>query len=195
MDSFQVAVRQLYGEELQLLVHRNAEVLQRLGRTKSILLFGTILGLLITAAAGWTVQRDGSRRRQAEEALRASEQQYQLALEEIQDYAIFRMDSRGRVISWNGGAERIKGYSADQIVGQDFACFFSPEDIARSRPAEILRLAAENGRYEEQGMRVRKDGSRFPANIAITALRDAAGILLGFSEFSHDLSESKKSVG
>ena len=112
---------------------------------------------------------------------------------ESTDYAIFMMDPRGKVISWNAGAERIKGYSADQIIGRNFSCFFPPEDIERGRPEEVLRLTAANGRHEEQGMRVRKDGSRFLANITFTALRDPAGNLRGFSEFSHDLSESKES--
>jgi PAS domain S-box-containing protein len=127
--------------------------------------------------------------RQAEEALHASEERYRMLLDGIEDYAIFMMDPRGRVVSWNAGAERIKGYRAEEIVGQNFSCFFPPDEIERGRPQEVLRLAAEKGRYEEQGMRVRKDGSRFLARVAFAALRDAAGNLAGFSEFSHDLSE------
>jgi PAS domain S-box-containing protein len=103
------------------------------------------------------------------------------------------MDPRGQILSWNAGAERIKGYSAAQIIGRNFSCFFPPADIERGRPEEILRIAAASGRHEEQGMRVRRDGSRFLANVVFTALRDAAGNLRGFSEFSHDLSESKES--
>src|SRR6202171_1418516 len=103
------------------------------------------------------------------------------------------MDTQGRILSWNAGAERIKGYTPDQIIGHNFSCFFPPEDIKRGRPQEILRVTAASGRHEEQGIRVRKDGSRFLAGVTFTALRDPAGKLRGFSEFSHDLSASKES--
>jgi PAS domain S-box-containing protein len=116
-----------------------------------------------------------------------------MLLDGVQNYAIFMMDTEGRVLSWNVGAERIKGYSSDQIIGHNFSCFFPPEDVKRGRPAEVLRITAASGRHEEQGMRMRKDGSRFLASITFTALRDPAGNLRGFSEFSHDLSESKES--
>jgi len=115
-----------------------------------------------------------------------------MLLDGIEDHAIFMMDSAGRIISWNAGAERIKGYRADEIIGRNFSCFFPSQDIERGRPEEILQIAAASGRHEEQGMRVRKDGSHFLANVTFTALRDSTGNLRGFSEFSHDLSESKE---
>ena len=335
MDEFQGMVRGLQDEELRLLVLRNGDVKRRLGQTNTALILGTLLGLLIAAAAGWSVQREGSRRglvekhlahmehryrglleaapdamvvvnqggeivllnvqaekqfgyrrdelvgqkvkniipegfaerliadgtrsatdalaqqmgtgielsgrrkdgsefpieimlsplestegilvtaairnislrkeaekhlaqievgrRLTEGALRESEESYRILLDGIQNYAIFMMDPRGQIVSWNAGAERIKGYTADQIIGHNFSCFFTPEDIERGRPEEILRMTAASGRHEEQGMRVRKDGSRFVASVTSTALRDSAGNLRGFSEFSHDLSESKES--
>ena len=116
-----------------------------------------------------------------------------MLLDGIQSYAIFMMDVQGNVLSWNAGAERIKGYTADQIIGRNFSCFFPPEDIKRGRPEEVLRITAASGRHEEQGMRIRKDGSRFLAGVVFTALRDSAGNLRGFSEFSHDLSERLES--
>jgi PAS domain S-box-containing protein len=134
-----------------------------------------------------------SERQLVEEALRGCEERYRMLLDGIQGYAIFMMDPRGQIVSWNAGAERIKGYSAEEIIGHNFSCFFPPEDIERGAPQEVLRITAANGRHEERGMRVRKDGSRFLASVNITALRDAAGNLRGFSEFSHDLSESKES--
>jgi PAS domain S-box-containing protein len=134
-----------------------------------------------------------SSRQLAEDALRDSEERYRMLLDGIQTYAIFMMDPRGQIVSWNAGAERIKGYRADEIIGHNFSCFFPPKDVERGRPEEILRLAAASGRHEEQSMRVRKDGSRFLASVTFTALRDPAGNLRGFSEFSHDLSESKES--
>jgi PAS domain S-box-containing protein len=134
-----------------------------------------------------------SRGQLVEGTLRESEERYRLLLDGIQDYAIFMMDPSGQIVSWNAGAERIKGYRAEEIIGRNFSCFFPPEDIIRGRPEELLRVTAVNGRQEEQGMRVRKDGSRFLASVTFTALRDPVGNLRGFSEFSHDLSESKKS--
>src|ERR1700723_3322629 len=131
----------------------------------------------------------------AEEALRDSEEKYRTLLDEIQDYAIFMLDPQGVVVSWNVGAERIKGYKADEIVGHNFSVFFPPEDIRQGMPKELLRITATNGRHEFQGMRVRKDGSRFLASIIFIALRDPAGNLRGFSEISRDLSESKESAG
>jgi PAS domain S-box-containing protein len=133
------------------------------------------------------------RRRLGDDALRESEERYRMLLDGIKNYAIFMMDTKGRVLSWNAGAERIKGYTSDQIIGHNFSCFFPPEDIERGKPEEVLRIAAASGRYEAKGMRVRKDGSRFLASVTFTALRDSAGTLQGFSEFSHDLSESKES--
>jgi PAS domain S-box-containing protein len=190
MDEFREVVGKMQDEELRLLALRDAEAKRRLSQTKTVLIFGTVLGLLIAAAAGWSVQRG---RGLADEALRESEERYRLLLDGVQNYAIFMMDPRGQILSWNAGAERIKGYTADQIIGHNFSRFFPPEDIKRGRPEEVLRLTAASGRHEEQGMRVRKDGSRFLASLAFTALRDQAGNLRGFSEFSHDLSESKES--
>jgi PAS domain S-box-containing protein len=132
-------------------------------------------------------------RRDWEQALREGEEKYQMLLDGIQDHAIFMLDPEGRVATWNAGAERIKGYTAKEIIGQDYSCFFPAVDVKLGRPAEILRLAAANGRHEEESIRVRKDGSRFLAHMTFTALRDPAGVLRGFSEFSHDLSESRDS--
>jgi PAS domain S-box-containing protein len=177
-------------EELRLLALRNADAKQRLTQTEVILFLGAFLGLLVTAAAAWSVQRDSSRRGRAEEALRENEEQYRMLLTEIQDYAIFMIGPEGRIITWNAGAQRIKGYSADEIIGQNFSLFFPSEEIKQGRPKEILRLAAASGRHEEQGMRVRKDGSQFLASVTFTALRDSAGTLRGFSEIARDLSET-----
>ncbi len=144
------------------------------------------------AAEKHLAQIEGGRRI-AEEALRESEGRYRMLLDGMQDYAIFMMDPQGQIISWNAGAERIKGYRADEIIGHNFSCFFPPEDIKGGRPQDVLRMTAASGRHEEQSMRVRKNGSRFLASLTFTALRDPNGNLRGFSEFSHDLSESKES--
>jgi formate hydrogenlyase transcriptional activator len=132
------------------------------------------------------------RRKSVEDSLRECEERYRMLLDGIEHYAIFAMDSHGQIVSWNAGAERIKGYKAAEIIGQNFSCFFPPEDIERGRPQEILRMAAVAGRQREQAMCVRKDGSRFLASLTFVALRDSDGTLRGFSEFSHDLSESEE---
>jgi len=129
----------------------------------------------------------------AERALQDSEEKYRMLLDGIQDHAIYMLDPTGLVISWNAGAERIKGYTAEEVLGQSYARFFPEHQIGAGRPEELLRLTAAAGRHEEQSMRVRKDRSQFLASLTLTALRDTSGNLQGFAEFSHDLSESKKS--
>jgi PAS domain S-box-containing protein len=103
------------------------------------------------------------------------------------DYAIFMLGLDGRVLTWNTGAERMKGYSRDEIVGQHFSVFYTPEDTARDHPAEELRVAMSEGRYEEEGWRVRKDGTRFWANVVITPIHDETGEHIGFGKVSRDL--------
>src|SRR4029077_1449722 len=161
--------------------------------TEGILVTAAIRNISLRKEAEKHLAQIEAGRRLTEDALRESEESYRMLLDGIQNYAIFMMDPQGQIVSWNAGAERIKGYSADQIIGHNFSCFFPPEDIERGRPAKILQMTAASGRHEEQGMRVRKDGSRFLASVTFTALRDPAGNLRGFSEFSHDLSESKES--
>jgi len=159
-------------------------------------------GVLITAAIrDISVRKDAEKHlaqlegqlRQSEDALQECEERYRMLLDGVQDHAIYMMDPLGNIISWNAGAQRIKGYTSEQIIGRNFSCFFPPEDIERGRPEELLRLTAASGRHEEKGMRVRKNGSRFFADLTVTALHDQAGKLLGFSEFSHDLTASKES--
>jgi len=168
-------------------------MLSPLESPEGVLVTAAIRNISVRKAAEKHLAQMEGERRVVEEALRQSEEQYRMLLDGVQNYAIFMMDPRGQIVSWNVGAERIKGYRADQIIGCNFSCFFTPEDIVRGRPEEILRITAANGQHEEQGMRVRKDGSRFLASVSFTALRDPAGHLRGFSEFSHDLSESKES--
>jgi PAS domain S-box-containing protein len=192
MDEFQGVVRQMQDEELKLLMLRDADVKRRFAQTKIVLILGTVLSLVIAVAASWSVQRDNSRRGLAEEALRDSEEKYRLLLDGVQDYAIFMLDQQGRVASWNVGAERIKGYKADEIIGQNFSRFYLQSDIDQGKPKVELQIAAASGRCEAEQWRVRKDGSRFWANVVITAVRNSSGSLLGFSEISRDISERKE---
>jgi PAS domain S-box-containing protein len=110
-------------------------------------------------------------------------------VERLHDHAVFLLDPTGKIISWNIGAQRIKGYAADEIVGRHFSCFYSSEDIAAGKPESALEIAARAGRFEEVGTRVRKDGSRFLANVVISAIRDENGVLRGFGKLTHDITE------
>jgi len=133
--------------------------------------------------------RDITARKQAEEASREKDEQLRLLVDGVKDYAIFMLDPEGRVASWNQGAERIKGYSAPEIVGHHFSCFYPPEDLRNGKPEHELQAAVTEGHYEEEGWRIRKDGSRFWAHVVITAVRDETGKLRGFSKVTRDVTE------
>jgi PAS domain S-box-containing protein len=125
----------------------------------------------------------------AQKELRHSEEQFRLLVDGVKDYAIFMLDRTGIVVSWNTGAEQIKGYRADEIIGRHFSCFYPREDIECEKPERELESATKDGRFEEEGWRLRKDGSRFWASVVITALRDEAGVLRGFAKVSRDITK------
>src|ERR1700733_1828772 len=122
-------------------------------------------------------------------ALRESEERFRHMVDAVRDYAIFMLDPDGRIITWNQGAERIKGYSASEIIGQHFSKFYPEEDLQAGKPAAELEIAVRDGRIEDEGWRVRKDGSKFWATVVITAIRDDEGKLLGFSKVTKDNTE------
>jgi PAS domain S-box-containing protein len=138
------------------------------------------------------VIRDQSARRELEEKLRSSEERLRLLVESVKDYAIFMLDAEGRVASWNPGAERNTGYRADEILGKYFSVFYPERDVATGKCERELREAELLGRYEEEGWRLRKDGSRYWSNVVISAVRDAKGKLVGFSKVTRDLTEKKR---
>ncbi len=192
-NEFQAVVDKLLVEEQRLLALRMANTDRDRSQTKMILIFGTLLGVLISGLAAWTAVRDSTKRSIAEEALQQSEEKYRMLLDGVQDCAIFMLDPRGTVVSWSASAEHIKGFTAAEIINRNFSRFFIPEDIKRGRPEEVLRIAATSGRHEEFGMSLRKDGTEFLASATYIALRDPAGNLRGFSEICRDLTEHKES--
>src|SRR3989449_8880254 len=135
------------------------------------------------------ILRDITERKRAEELLRASEERFHLMVKHVEDYAIFMLDAEGRVATWNAGAERIKGYRADEIIGRHFSCFYVPYDVQAGEPEQLLKVAETQGRCEDEGWRVRKDESQFWANVVITALHDQHGTLLGFTKVTRDITE------
>jgi PAS domain S-box-containing protein len=118
---------------------------------------------------------------------------YRLLVESVRDYAIFALDATGHIVTWNSGAQRFKGYTAPEIVGTHFSVFYPADDLARGKPAMELEVATREGRFEDEGWRVRKDGTQFWANVIITALRDERGRLVGFAKVTRDLTERRLS--
>jgi PAS domain S-box-containing protein len=154
---------------------------------------GMMLLLVIVAIVaarsldGLEAERDGR-----ESQLRVSEARLRMMIGDVRDYAILMLDTQGMVATWNAGAERFKGYRADEIIGQHFSVFYVPDDIASGKPARELEVAAADGRLEDEGWRVRKDGTRFWANVVITAMRDSDGVLRGYGKITRDLSEREQ---
>jgi PAS domain S-box-containing protein len=138
------------------------------------------------------VTRDLTERMRAAETLRQSEEQFRLLVQSVTDYAIYMLDPNGFVTNWNAGAERLKGYRPDEIIGQHFSRFYTEEEKERGQPDLNLQIAAREGRFEKEGWRVRKDGSQFWANVVIDPIRGADGTLIGFAKITRDFTERRK---
>lgn len=130
--------------------------------------------------------------KRSEEALRRSEERFRLLVERMEDYAIFALDVDGSISSWNAGAERVEGYRSEEILGRHFSVFYPAESKELAKPETALRLAAAQGRFEDEGWRIRRNGSRFWAHTVLTALRDEQGKLTGFAKITHDLTQRKR---
>ncbi|MFL6755852.1 MAG: PAS domain S-box protein [Sphingomicrobium sp.] len=139
------------------------------------------------------ITRDMTEKREAQHALIEAEQRFRILVQGVTDYAIYMLDSDGKVTNWNAGAERIKGYSPDEIIGDHFSRFYTPEDFEAGVPKRALETARSTGRYEAEGWRVRKDGTRFWASVVIDAIRDDDGELIGFAKITRDMTEKRES--
>ncbi len=135
---------------------------------------------------------DVTDRKLAEQILRDSEERFRLLVQGVQEYAIFQLDPMGHVVSWNAGAERLKGYGSEEVIGKHFSVFYPQEDQMNNKPQGLLAKAARYGQSEDEGWRIRKDGSRFWANVVVTALRDPKENLLGFAKLTRDMTERRE---
>lgn len=192
MDQVWRDITEMRDTENSLLSQRQ-QTAQTSAESSLIVIFtGGALACAIGLAAVLLIHRDLRLREQTEKSLRQSEQRLRLMIESVKDYAIIMLDPAGRVVSWNVGAQRIKGYTAQEIMGRHFSCFY-PEEVVRSGfPEKALAEAAAKGRFENEGWRVRKDGSPFWANVVITAIHGPADQLLGFAKVTRDLTEHKR---
>jgi PAS domain S-box-containing protein len=194
MDVLRHHAQMLPGRRIILLtafgsddLQAEAEALGALYREKPV----AIDDLLASVESGLESQKPIAGQQTSTEKVRQSEELFRLLVEGVQDYAIYLLDPTGVVTTWNAGAERIKGYSAQEIIGKHFSCFYRLEDIRAGRPYRALAIAAREGKYEEENLRVRKNGSEFWCSVLITALHDKAGKLCGFTKVVRDITQRK----
>jgi PAS domain S-box-containing protein len=138
------------------------------------------------------ITRDLTERKAAEDALRASQEQFKILVQGVTDYAIYMLDTQGRIATWNFGAQRIKGYLPEEIIGHHFSAFYSEEDRKNGEPERALEIAAREGRYEREAWRLRKDGTRFWANVVLDAVRNEDGALIGYAKITRDITERRE---
>jgi len=188
----QIRVEKMKALETGLLEERRATANKASQNTKIAIGGGSLLAILLFLASGVTIHRELKERRQAELQLHNSEERFRIAVSDVLNYAILTLDATGHVADWNAGAERIKGYRPEEIIGKHFSIFYPEEDVKNGKPQRELEIASREGRVEDEGWRVRKDGSRFWGSVMITAMRSRQGELIGFSKVSRDMTEQKK---
>ncbi len=182
---------QMKSREEQLLRQRQEVVNAASKRTTWISAAGSGLSILMLTGIFMMLVKENGTRRRSEAALQSSESRLRALIENARDYGLFVLDSKGVIQSWNPGAERMNGYSAAEVIGKHFSLFYPKEDVQAGKPEYELKVAAAEGRIEDEGWRVRKDGHKFWANVVITAFRDASGRLAGFWKITRDLTERK----
>jgi PAS domain S-box-containing protein len=217
ISTWNLGAEKLQQYKADEIIGRNFSVFyspQDIGNQKPEMALRTAARLGLLEDEGWRLRKDGSRfwastvitrildkegrllgfgnitRDLTEQRL--ADQRYRMLVDSVKDYAIFSLDTEGYVTSWNSGAERIKLYRADEIIGQHFSRFYTPEDAAAGLPAKVLQTARETGHYEGEGWRVRKDGTRFWSSILVTPILDESGTLSGFSKVTRDISDRKR---
>jgi PAS domain S-box-containing protein len=194
VEQLQDSLAQMKAGEEQLLERRAKTANAGSRETKVVIVLGNVLGFVLILTAAIALYREMTRRNQAEENLRKSEEGFRLMVSGVKDHALFMLDTSGRVASWNAGAERLKGYTREEVLGRHFTLFYSAEDIANRLPDKMLGLAVLRGWAESEGWRVRKDGSLFWANVMITSLHDGTGRLRGFAKMTSDLTERREAA-
>jgi PAS domain S-box-containing protein len=192
MDQIWRLIADMHAAEVQLLLQRQQTVQTRTKTSLELIFVGGVLTCALGLVAEMILWRDLKLRRRVEEVLRENEERFRLMIESVKDYSIIMLNPEGKVMIWNTGAERIKGYQAEEIVGQHFSRFY-PEDAVRAgHPEKELLSATAHGRFEDEGWRVRKDGTQFWASVVITAVRDEHGRLLGFAKVTRDMTGQKQ---
>jgi PAS domain S-box-containing protein len=203
MDKIRGVLIEMEAEENFLLRKRVPETESNARRSIALVTGGAAFSVILVSLAGWTIYRGVVVRMRAQDELLARTSQleavdgelretlerFKSLIESAKEYAIFMLDPDGLIKSWNSGAQRLKGYLADEIIGQHFSRFYSPQDVQNGKPERELKIAIETGHYEEDGWRFRQDGSRFWANVLITAIYDSRGTHIGFSKITRDLTE------
>jgi PAS domain S-box-containing protein len=182
----------MQADERRLLQERSASTQRSSTMVKSIIITGLLVGLAVLLGNTLSLRREMTMRGRAEETLRQNEERMRLMIESVKDYAILMLDPGGKVVSWNPGAERLKGYRAEEIIGQHFSRFYPADKIREGFPDRELLEAAAKGRFENVGWLVRKDGSRFWADVVINAVHNMQGDLLGFVKLTRDITERKR---
>jgi PAS domain S-box-containing protein len=191
MDELRRLITEIEGDTLEQTQQHHQEAVFQGKLSGGLIILGSLLAISIVGVSSWMVRRDTARRLKAEMALQEQDQSYRLLVETVKDYAIILLDPQGHVASWNAGAQQIKGYRADEILGRHFSCFYPADAVDRGWPEHELVAAKKNGRFEDEGWRVRKDGSRFWANVVITPLHDQKGALRGFAKVTRDVTERR----
>ncbi len=192
MNQVRMIISEMRQQEESLLKRRTLDFQSSTQNTSLTFSYVIFLEFLLLGLVYYVLRRDMGERKQTNDALRESEERFRLLVDNVRDYAILMLDPTGRIASWNQGAERIKGYKANEILGCHFSRFYPPEDVENGKTEYELQRATAEGRYEEEGWRIRKDGSRFLANVVITALKDGNGKLRGFSKITRDITERKR---